>query len=40
MFFARKLSSKSPSGGKLVDGLPPASSNTGAPLASLKPKKC
>ena len=34
------MSSTSLSGGNLVDGLPPASSNTGAAPASWKPKKC
>ena len=35
---AGPVSSTSPPGGNQVDGLPPASSNTGAPLASWNPK--
>ena len=40
MLLAWLVSSTSPSGGNLVDGLPPASSNTGAAPASWKPQKC
>ena len=40
MPLAWPVSSTSLSGGNQVDGLPPASSNTGAALASWHPKKC
>ena len=38
--FGGAVGSTSPSGGNQVDGLPPASSNTGAVSASWSPKKC